>query len=417
MSSFSDFLGKATSTLGSIANPVSALGSLVSGVSSLFGPSRAQQRRMYEWQLKKNVEAQDYLAQQQFARQMDAWQQNNEYNTPSAQKQRLIEAGLLGTAQSQNASLASSSGSQMPTISTPSAATPQGIVSANAAAEQRNLNLDTALKLAQIAVTNSQARKNDSEAGRAASDTVLNKIRGDYFTALSGQAESQTTLNEALALSQNIDNQFASGTLNVRMDQVKASYQQTLSQIDNIKTLTGKARVDAFNSIVQTLSQVAVNEALVSYYNSGAELNAENIGLVRSMAQLYTQQRLNAQTEEAASYFDLTGRHRSGYGLRTDASPEEISASALRDYRSRAQTGRSPAETRWMQNQQNFSYKPREYSQRTAIAISQGAASVVGAVLGAAILRSPYGAVVGSSVGSSLYYPRSTSEFGQGYRR
>lgn len=417
MGSFLDFTNKIGDTIRSISNPVSALGSVVSGISSLFGPSRAQQRRMYEWQLKRNVEAQDYLAQQQFTRQMDAWRQNNEYNTPSAQKQRLIEAGLLGTAQSQGATLASTSGSQLPSVTTPSAATPSGIVSANAAAEQRNLNLDSALKLAQISATNSQAHKNEAEAGRASSEVVLNEIRGTYTTALAGQAESQTVLNQALALSQSLDNQVASATLNVRIDQVHAMYDQVLAQIDNLKSLSENARADAFSSIVHTLSQVCVNEALVNYYNSGSRLNEENIGLIRSMARLYTEQRLRTRTDEAASYFDLTGRSRPGYEIGHPLSLSGMSGSAFRSRMREMDEGGSPAETRWKIQKQSYEFTPRAFNQRTAISIGQGVSSITGAVLGAYILRSPAGAAAGSAIGSSLYYPRSTGEFQQGWRR
>lgn len=90
------YLNPFNSMLGSIGNTVSGIGGLRDGIKSLFGSHSAERRQVaYQKQLMDySANIQKELLKQQNDWNIESWNMQNEYNSPSAQMQRLRDAGL-----------------------------------------------------------------------------------------------------------------------------------------------------------------------------------------------------------------------------------------------------------------------------------------------------------------------------------
>lgn len=162
------FLDKLTGFGKSFSSAVSPFLSVASGVGSLFGNSNInKQIKAQQEEIQKNREWNLMLARMQNQWSQDQWERENEYNTPLAQRKRLMDANL-------NADLMYGQGGiSNIAASSPSMTSGQGSSPADVSAlgqkktigDMIQQGLQTRLSEAQIKVTEAQARKTAADAG------------------------------------------------------------------------------------------------------------------------------------------------------------------------------------------------------------------------------------------------------------
>lgn len=140
-------------------NPFNAAGKVLSGttgiatgiydnVASLWGGSSQQKFERHQSEDARNFAHQENALQRQFARQM--WEDTNAYNTPTAQKQRLEQAGMN------------------PYVNMENAGTAQSVTPAPGGSATATTGTQGAAQIAQgNAIASSQAAKNMAEAERS----------------------------------------------------------------------------------------------------------------------------------------------------------------------------------------------------------------------------------------------------------
>lgn len=163
--SFSSILGSIDSGL----SAVSKLGSLGSGITSLFGSQSSARKAMDRWreQVTYSSALQKQLMDYQNDINVQNWNMQNAYNSPSAQVQRYKDAGLntsliyggSGAVSGNAETVASPSGSSL-------SSGVDGKVSSGLMAKQ--MAQQSALVASQISLNQSQANKNNAEADQVA---------------------------------------------------------------------------------------------------------------------------------------------------------------------------------------------------------------------------------------------------------
>lgn len=174
------FLKKLGGFLGSAVNSTIA-GPIVSGVTGLLGSSSADRRAEKENQ--KNREWNLMLAEKANQWNIDQWNRENAYNSPTQQKERLLSAGLnpslIGGASSGNASSLSMN------MSAPSSPTDFSLGSQMRLQALQQLS-QAGLTAAQTSVARAEARKKEAEAKQEEENVrqieQLKRIFGDGGT-------------------------------------------------------------------------------------------------------------------------------------------------------------------------------------------------------------------------------------------
>lgn len=252
------------------------LGSLAGSVFNYFSQKSTNKENARQAELNRQFNAQQAKLQRDWSQRM--WNLNNSYNTPSAQMQRLREAGLnpnlaYGDLSSSSASLqtggATAEAGGLPHLSSPNisfdAAATQKLL-----AETKNINQDTAKKTAETDIFASDAKYRDalnqSTIDTNSSTILLNKSSANLndqeatlikpkLAHLNAQAALFTQLGEESkariqsigqdVISKKLDNLFKSETFEMRVTEVyeklrnlRANTSLTLQQFRSLCVLT-----------------------------------------------------------------------------------------------------------------------------------------------------------------------------------
>lgn len=178
-------------------NPFNAAGKVLSGttgiatgiydnVASLWGGSSQQKFERHQSEDARNFAHQENALQRQFARQM--WEDTNAYNTPTAQKQRLEQAGMN------------------PYVNMENAGTAQSVTPAPGGSATATTGTQGAAQIAQgNAIASSQAAKNMAEAERSREMlpydknlSTSNKVLADFQGAKAYQEAVGQELQNAI---------------------------------------------------------------------------------------------------------------------------------------------------------------------------------------------------------------------------
>ena len=255
------FLKKLGGFLGSAVNSTIA-GPLVSGVTGLLGSSSADRRAEKENQ--KNREWNLMLAEKANQWNIEQWNRENAYNSPTQQKERLLSAGLnpslIGGASSGNAS------SMSMNMSAPSSPTDFSVGSQMRLQALQQLS-QAGLTAAQTSVARAEARKKEAEAKQEEEnvrqieqlkhffetgttlDKILEGVTGDVLTSrrlIQIQKEYYEAQNMNFVAK---NNYFASIKQRIESEEWDKKFKSELDEISSRTSLT-RAQIKEITSLL-----------------------------------------------------------------------------------------------------------------------------------------------------------------------
>lgn len=196
------FLSSLGSLVSSVVGSIPGIGSIAQSGASALG-SLFDQKSGYDQSLALMQKQYDYslaLQNEQNAWSESMWNKNNEYNSPSAQVQRLKAAGLnpnlaYGSLSGNVASQASAPSRNMPSVVDPSSYLVAKSVAAKTSAETNLLNAQADAARAQADKSRSDKNLVDIETSWRA---ALNQTNIDLAKANIGELDERKLLNKAL---------------------------------------------------------------------------------------------------------------------------------------------------------------------------------------------------------------------------
>lgn len=238
---------KPTKNEGIFGDPFAMIGSIVgAGINSASqAATNASQERMFNKQLEYNREAE----QRNYDYQDKAWERETQYNSPAAQRQRYIDAGLNPSMMMEgqsafNASMGNVTPSQAPAA--PQLQAPQyGDIfralgdSLSQQAQLENIRADARLKNSQaerLGIDNGFAYAENQLKLRTSLATIYNLIKSgqlsdkqkDYYRQLAGQVEQQVAYNDQM-WNTHVQQD------NLGMQQARVNYELTQEQIKSLQ--------------------------------------------------------------------------------------------------------------------------------------------------------------------------------------
>lgn len=273
-------------------------GALLSGATSLgstiysMTQGKRDQRELMDYSSALQHKYQEASAENQFRRQMDFWNMNNAYNTPSAMRNRLEAAGLFGASLFSGGSAGQASA--MANASTPGTPAP-GIPSLQAATP----GLAAGSQLADAALKMAQIRNLDSDSD------LKSERRNTEKTSQTLQTSSAALnqVNASLGLSQielnNLDRQIKSvsayiqeSTKDLQIDSARIAFETATQSLNNLIAQYDKIVTDTSVSA----HQVDLIEAQISRLAILNSVSRVDIALKNAQVKLTSQQRTNLAT-------------------------------------------------------------------------------------------------------------------------
>lgn len=273
LSSIGKVLGSVASSAVSTLFPGSKLGSIAgSALSSLSGAASQQTQQDNNLQLaNQQFQNQMVLQHDQQAYNTEMWNKQNEYNSPSAQVQRLEEAGInplfgiTGSTASGNATSSATSGQGSASSAVPASSLLEHLVNA-----KQLQALDS-----QIEKTNAETKQTTQETEKTSTENEIlksdAKFRDSYNKGIIELNDSQILLNnqnrdlsksnvdkvrkEIVQIDQNVKN------MSQEFENLRATYNEILADTD-VK------RASAYLSQVQAKYVPMVQSALADMYQA-----------------------------------------------------------------------------------------------------------------------------------------------------
>lgn len=147
-------------------------GAAISAIGSFFGNRSNRKQSAEAFERESKFAREERLAQQQWIEQM--YEKNNSYNSPSAQMQRLKDAGLNPDLMYSRGDVGNATAPEAPA----QAPTPRfNVIPTNTYGQTAQIAADTGLKAAQARLADSESRKTDTEESLLTPDYLLRKAR------------------------------------------------------------------------------------------------------------------------------------------------------------------------------------------------------------------------------------------------
>lgn len=283
------------------------IGALVGGLSSIGAKKR--QKDLMDYQAQLQYEYGERAAENAYQRQIDAWNMQNEYNTPEAQRQRLEQAGLHGASLFAGASPGEAS--QLPSVGMGATGSGSSLqLQSNPVMTSVLQGIQVAQALANLDLTRSQSDKNKAQTATEAykqasmqADVALKKVYRQH----EGVKMAVTEINESI-LQATEQAQIDAAWLNTAQGRlsIKTSEQNLLNLAEQYEALQNKNELfplekqQAQLQLSQMAQQIACNKALEDFYRARTDLTN------------YEKQVIAAQVQEIFSRIDL---NRSQYNL------------------------------------------------------------------------------------------------------
>lgn len=279
----------------------SAVGALAGGLSSIGAKKR--QKDLMDYQAQLQYDYGEKAAENAYQRQMDAWNKQNEYNTPEAQRQRLEDAGMLGASLFSGASAGEAS--QLPSVgmgATGSGASLQ--LQSNPVMSNILQGIQVAQSLANLDLTKSNIKnknaQTESEGYRQKamqSDIALKEV----YTKHEGIKMSVTKINEEIQMATKqaqIDSAwFATeqGRLSIKTsEQNLKNLAEQYQALQNKNELFGIEKQQAILQLGQMAQQIALNKALERFYDARTDLtNWEKQEIAAKIQEIFSNIDLN----------------------------------------------------------------------------------------------------------------------------
>lgn len=305
--------------LGSLA--VSALGSIL-GITS----QNAALKQQFEYNKQLQENAQKYntserLASQDFNKMMLDY--SNAYNTPSAQRQRLQEAGF-------NPYMSNvSSGTSGTTSTTPQSSTPSNVGLSNIGASVTNAFSNAANII-------SERQKVISESNRNNSETNKNNAQSGLFNAQKYRYDTLTPL-EAMSIKTQVDNYKADTELKQQMRELQSvqaigqklsnQYQEVINKyVDKSQQLELLRQIAVIqnaamdlnlkeNQCRELVSRCVLNYAHANNFNMESKRVEQDIEFItRTMQTAVSAENWENRMRAAASYNQYSAEKKFGFG-------------------------------------------------------------------------------------------------------
>ena len=288
--------GADPASMAAMASVAGGMGDLVSGISSAKNAKqqiqfqREENQLNRDWQTKQAEIARQFnlserIASQNFQQQMV--NQQNEYNTPAAQVQRLTQAGI-------NPQLAMSGGAGLSSVSaSPSASnqasspTPAGVQGLSPVSQQP---LD--LQIPQLLNGVSSMLTGLAEAKKAGVETDILSRSAQYLI------ENNMLTAEGQKIANNIQKTNSFILENVKDSKIKLAWQELRkAQFEAIVSQNVAEREDRIRAVMD--SEKKLNDALTNYHGKNAEL----VGMhVNTYNREFNQYMSLLKSEEANNY-------------------------------------------------------------------------------------------------------------------
>lgn len=260
------------------------LGGLVSGFGSLFGANQSAKYQLdaVREQNKANLD----LANLSYERDLDMWNRQNAYNSPSEQISRLVEAGLNPNLMYGSGSSSTGNASSMPQYKAPHIERTQynGDFGISAASQQLGRSMMDYAQYQNIQANTKQVESNTRltelkiayQGLQNSKSEVERDFWFDYIKSTIDKNDSQTVLNNATAKKTDVDRFFAEESMDDRLKQAKYTANKVfndwkLSEFDLKITPLQAKKLKA--SIAEIGSRIQLNMVKGDYMRSQIELN------------------------------------------------------------------------------------------------------------------------------------------------
>lgn len=289
----------------------------VAGLFSSIG-AKKRQKDLLNYQAQLQYDYGERAAANAYERQMEAWNMQNAYNTPAAQRQRLEEAGLHGASLFAGASPGEAS--QLPSVgmgATGSGASLQ--LQSNPVMSSILQGIQVAQSLANLDLTKSQTDKNNAQAAtesyRQASiqtDTALKNVYKQHEEVKMSVTKINEEIQQATKQAQTDAAWLATaqGRLSIKTsEQNLLNLAEQYKALQNKNELFGVEKQQAELQLDQMAQQIALHKALERLYDSQTDLTN------------WEKQHIAAQIQEIWSRIDL---NRSQYELNFQSKRESV---------------------------------------------------------------------------------------------
>ena len=242
-------MGLTAAAIGTIVSAaIGAAGNLTS-----TGISAGSSKKARNWSSEENEKNRIFnneQASKAYQRQLEFWNMENEYNTPSNQIKRLKEAGLNPDLAYQGLSANASSG-----LSSVPQASAGGSAPVPATFDTSGLQ-NFSLNAAQVAKTLSEVRKTNAETDNYIADTLLKTIKAQYDPTLYSQLIETNNVTISLKQSARVVNEKQANyveqlTLNAVQEgkNLMAKYDEIRA---NVALLNEKEQTEVFNRMMRS---------------------------------------------------------------------------------------------------------------------------------------------------------------------
>lgn len=238
-------MGSFLNSLSSAVTPAGAAVSIGSSLYNLFtNNSRNKENMRFQSQEnEKNRAFNREMAELAYQRNLEQWQRENEYNSPSAVRQRLSDAGL-------NPDLIYGNGAgNMSSATSPQmlpATSSNGVSPSSSPAPSVGNPASDALTMAQVDVLKSQAEKNRADAGLATANTLTENLLRDGKFEYQGVeiSSSRQRIEESKANTKLLEKEVSN--VQSQIDYRDALIEQIGSSIENMDADTVGKRIDNY---------------------------------------------------------------------------------------------------------------------------------------------------------------------------
>lgn len=224
---------------------------------------------------------------------IEQWNRENAYNTPAAQMQRYIDAGLNPNLVVGQQNLSASSPAMTSAKDAPAAIAPQLALGQGAlqAAQVRNLNAQSDQLESQSSLAHEQIKLISSQLGLNEKQSRLLEASIAVEWEAVKEVMSRVDLNKKLSSKTDLETAFADATFNANVQRIKAAL-----YMDSVRAYRLASVIEA--SIAESASRAGLNWQTSKLHASQIKLNEKEEALKLSLSDYYSKLANKTATEK-----------------------------------------------------------------------------------------------------------------------